>query len=101
MSVFVTEGSVLLQDDSSSIRNREHAINMDVDDQQRYQQQLQLIDEQVRTGQQVSPPHCSILTVGTVSLSFLLSHLSSACHKSNETIAENTGKIFPVGYCCN
>ncbi|KAK2175404.1 hypothetical protein NP493_734g00031 [Ridgeia piscesae] len=40
------QGSVLLQDDSSSVRNREHAINMDVDDQQRYQQQLQLIDEQ-------------------------------------------------------
>ena len=48
MVMFVTEGSVLLQDDSSSVRNREHAINMDVDDQQRYQQQLQLIDEQVR-----------------------------------------------------
>lgn len=44
----VSEGSVLLQDESSSVRNREHAINMDVGDQERYQQQLQLIDEQVR-----------------------------------------------------
>ncbi|KAI0219604.1 Syntaxin-5 [Lamellibrachia satsuma] len=40
------QGSVLLQDESSSVRNREHAINMDVGDQERYQQQLQLIDEQ-------------------------------------------------------
>ncbi len=47
--IFVV-GSVLLMDDvksTDSVGGSEIAINMDVVDKQRYQQQLQLIDQQV------------------------------------------------------
>jgi syntaxin 5 len=49
-SVFVSAGSVLLQDEVNSMGggadSQEVSINMDSVDRQRYQQQLQLIDEQ-------------------------------------------------------
>ena len=46
---FFTAGSVLLNDELSNgqMANGDVAINMDLVDKQRYQQQLQLIDEQV------------------------------------------------------
>jgi hypothetical protein len=47
--MFFTAGSVLLNDELyNGQSNGDVAINMDVMDKQRYQQQLQLIDEQVR-----------------------------------------------------
>ena len=48
-------GSVLLQDEANSRSGHDMAINMDAGDRQRYQQQLQLIDEQVT----MSPSHHS------------------------------------------
>ena len=46
---YLAAGSVLLNDELSNgqMANGDVAINMDLVDKQRYQQQLQLIDEQV------------------------------------------------------